>query len=100
MKFLFERYSSTVFVVFSWQKLLQSSGLRREKLKKAEDRFRNIEELFLRFAKKASAFNSWFENAEEDLTDPVKCNSLEEIRVRSSIITFADHVLLGSDRCS
>jgi hypothetical protein len=56
---------------FSWQKLLQTSGLRREKLKKAEDRFRNIEELFLRFAKKASAF----------LTDPVKCNSLEEIRV-------------------
>ena len=50
-------------------------------MKKAEDRFRNIEELFLRFAKKASAFNSWFENAEEDLTDPVKCNSLEEIRV-------------------
>ncbi|CAF5073562.1 unnamed protein product, partial [Rotaria magnacalcarata] len=64
----------------NWQKLLQTSGLRREKLKKAEDRFRNIEELFLRFAKKASAFNSWFENAEEDLTDPVKCNSLEEIR--------------------
>jgi hypothetical protein len=68
-------------IIFSWQKLLQTSGLRREKLKKAEDRFRNIEELFLRFAKKASAFNSWFENAEEDLTDPVKCNSLEEIRV-------------------
>lgn len=67
-------------VLSNWQKLLQTSGLRREKLKKAEDRFRNIEELFLRFAKKASAFNSWFENAEEDLTDPVKCNSLEEIR--------------------
>lgn len=33
------------------------------------------------FAKKASAFNSWFENAEEDLTDPVRCNSIEEIRV-------------------
>ncbi|CAI5455840.1 unnamed protein product [Caenorhabditis angaria] len=30
--------------------------------------------------KKASTFNSWFENAEEDLTDPVRCNSLEEIR--------------------
>lgn len=34
----------------------------------------------MNFAKKASAFNSWLENAEEDLTDPVKCNSLEEIR--------------------
>lgn len=39
-----------------------------------------VEDLFLTFAKKASAFNSWFENAEEDLTDPVRCNSLEEIR--------------------
>lgn len=39
-----------------------------------------MEDLFLTFAKKASAFNSWFENAEEDLTDPVRCNSLEEIR--------------------
>jgi spectrin alpha len=28
----------------------------------------------------ASGFNSWFENAEEDLTDPVRCNSIEEIR--------------------
>ena len=41
--------------------------------------------MFLLFAKKASAFNSWFENAEEDLTDPVRCNSVEEIRV--SILT-------------
>ena len=41
-----------------------------------------VEELFLQFAKKASSFNSWLEDAEEDLTDPVRCNSLEEIRVR------------------
>uniref|UniRef100_A0A2K6RGE1 Spectrin alpha chain, non-erythrocytic 1 n=1 Tax=Rhinopithecus roxellana TaxID=61622 RepID=A0A2K6RGE1_RHIRO len=40
----------------------------------------DVEDLFLTFAKKASAFNSWFENAEEDLTDPVRCNSLEEIK--------------------
>lgn len=42
--------------------------------------FFQVEDLFLTFAKKASAFNSWFENAEEDLTDPVRCNSLEEIK--------------------
>jgi hypothetical protein len=78
------------------------SGLRREKLKKAEDRFRNIEELFLRFAKKASAFNSWFENAEEDLTDPVKCNSLEEIRVNFFIQTkpSISFFFPGSYRCT
>lgn len=46
-----------------------------------------VEDLFLLFAKKASAFNSWFENAEEDLTDPVRCNSVEEIRV-----SFTAHV--------
>ena len=40
-----------------------------------------MEELFLNFAKKASAFNSWFENVEEDLTDSVRCNSVEEIKV-------------------
>ena len=40
-----------------------------------------MEELFLQFAKKASAFNSWLEDAEEDLTDSVRCNSLEEIKV-------------------
>ena len=45
-----------------------------------QDQFRQIEELYLTFAKKASAFNSWFENAEEDMTDPVRCNSIEEIR--------------------
>ena len=43
-----------------------------------------MEDLYLTFAKKASAFNSWFENAEEDLTDPVRCNSVEEIMVSAS----------------
>lgn len=45
-----------------------------------QEKFRHIEESYLTFAKKASAFNSWFENAEEDLTDPVRCNSIEEVR--------------------
>jgi spectrin alpha len=63
-----------------WQQLLANSLNRRQKLMDAREYFLKIEELFLSFAKKASAFNSWFENAEEDLTDPVRCNSLEEIR--------------------
>ena len=40
-----------------------------------------MEELFLTFAKKACTFNSWYENVEEDLTDSVRCNSVEEIKV-------------------
>ncbi|KAH0952782.1 hypothetical protein HN011_011760 [Eciton burchellii] len=67
-------------VITRWQKLLADSDSRKQRLLRMQDQFRQIEELYLTFAKKASAFNSWFENAEEDLTDPVRCNSIEEIR--------------------
>ncbi|CAG0895460.1 unnamed protein product [Darwinula stevensoni] len=67
-------------VINRWQKLLSDSDARKQRLLLMQDEFRQIEELYLTFAKKASAFNSWFENAEEDLTDPVRCNSIEEIR--------------------
>ncbi|MCP9263394.1 Spectrin alpha chain [Dirofilaria immitis] len=67
-------------VIGRWQQLLTNSESRRQRLLKMQDQYKQIEELYLTFAKKfASAFNSWFENAEEDLTDPVRCNSLEEI---------------------
>lgn len=67
-------------VIARWQHLLANSEGRRQKLLHMQDQYKQIEELYLTFAKKASAFNSWFENAEEDLTDPVRCNSLEEIK--------------------
>ncbi|XP_063373302.1 spectrin alpha chain [Cydia amplana] len=67
-------------VISRWQQLLADSAARKQRLLELQDQFRQIEELYLTFAKKASAFNSWFENAEEDLTDPVRCNSIEEIR--------------------
>uniref|UniRef100_A0A0N5ANF9 Spectrin alpha chain n=1 Tax=Syphacia muris TaxID=451379 RepID=A0A0N5ANF9_9BILA len=66
-------------VIARWQQLLGNSEARRQKLLRMQEQYKQIEELYLTFAKKASAFNSWFENAEEDLTDPVRCNSLEEI---------------------
>ena len=67
---------------YRWQKLLADSEERKQTLLRLQEQYRNIEDLYLAFAKKASAFNSWFENAEEDLTDPVRCNSVEEIKVR------------------
>ncbi|XP_067662527.1 spectrin alpha chain-like isoform X1 [Haliotis asinina] len=67
-------------VIARWQKLLADSDARKQRLLHLQDQYRQIEDLYLTFAKKASAFNSWFENAEEDLTDPVRCNSVEEIR--------------------
>ena len=39
-----------------------------------------MEELYLQFARKASSFNSWLEDAAEDLTDPVRCSSLDEVK--------------------
>ncbi len=67
-------------VIARWQKLVADSNGRKQRLLQVQEQFRQIEELYLTFAKKASAFNSWFENAEEDMTDPVRCNSVEEIR--------------------
>merc|ERR1719334_1626522 len=67
-------------VIARWNRLLADSAGREQRLLEVQDQFRQIEELYLTFAKKASAFNSWFENAEEDMTDPVRCNSVEEIR--------------------
>lgn len=34
----------------------------------------------MEFAHKASVFNHWCENAEEDLSEPVHCVSLNEVR--------------------
>ena len=68
-------------VMDRWQRLLDASDARKQRLLRLQDQYRQVEDLYLTFAKKASAFNSWFENAEEDLTDPVRCNSVEEIMV-------------------
>jgi spectrin alpha len=85
-------------VINRWQKLLNNSLARREKLIRMQEHFKQIEDLFLTFAKKASAFNSWFENAEEDLTDPVRCNSLEEIRaLREAHAAFQTSLVSAED---
>ena len=76
-----------VFFNPRWQALLEASAARKEQLLKSQDKYKKVEDMYLLFAKKASAFNSWFENAEEDLTDPVRCNSVEEIMVTLSKLT-------------
>lgn len=71
--------------------------MRKQRLLGMQEQFKQIEELFLTFAKRASAFNSWFENAEEDLTDPVRCNSIEEIRaLRDAHAQFQVIILIPS----
>lgn len=76
----FPKLGIVILLKIRWQKLLADSEARKNRLLRMQEQFRQIEDLYLTFAKKASAFNSWFENAEEDLTDPVRCNSIEEIR--------------------
>ena len=64
-----------------WGDLQATSAKRRDGLEKKQSHLRDIDDLCLLFAKKASAFNSWFENVEEDLTDPVRCHSIAEVQV-------------------
>jgi len=84
-----------------WQALLAASDSRRSQLRVAEGKFKDIEELYLLFAKKASTFNSWFENAEEDLTDPVRCNSTDEIheliKAHERFLSTLDNALVDFD---
>uniref|UniRef100_G3W7Y5 Spectrin alpha chain, erythrocytic 1 n=1 Tax=Sarcophilus harrisii TaxID=9305 RepID=G3W7Y5_SARHA len=63
-----------------WDELLAAAAARRAKLLEEQLPLKKAEELFLEFAQKASAFNNWCENAEEDLSEPVHCFSLEEIQ--------------------
>jgi len=88
-------------VIERWQSLLAASDSRRSQLRVAEAKFRDIEELYLLFAKKASTFNSWFENAEEDLTDPVRCNSTDEIheliKAHERFLSTLDNALVDFD---
>jgi len=92
--------------VYRWQRLLSDADARKKRLLRLQEQYRQVEDLYLTFAKKASAFNSWFENAEEDLTDPVRCNSVEEIKVSlaSSRLIQSAMITSSSDswciRCS
>ncbi|XP_032949083.1 spectrin alpha chain, erythrocytic 1 [Rhinolophus ferrumequinum] len=63
-----------------WEKLLEASATHKDKLLEKQLPLQKAEELFMEFAYKASAFNHWCENAEEDLSEPVHCVSLNEIR--------------------
>lgn len=70
-----------LYVHTRWEKLRTDCENRKKRLERAQEQFEKVEDLFLQFAKRASSFQSWMEDAEEDLTDPVRCNSMEEVKV-------------------
>ncbi|XP_045402991.1 spectrin alpha chain, erythrocytic 1 [Lemur catta] len=72
-----ERYAA---LLKRWEQLLEASAAHRQKLLDKQLPLQKAEELFMEFAHKASAFNNWCENAEEDLSEPVHCVDLNEIR--------------------
>ncbi|XP_054977169.1 spectrin alpha chain, erythrocytic 1 [Sorex araneus] len=63
-----------------WELLLVASASHRQKLLEKQLPLQKAQDLFMAFAHQASAFNNWCENAEEDLSEPVHCLSLNEIR--------------------
>nr|XP_055190004.1 spectrin alpha chain, erythrocytic 1 [Nyctereutes procyonoides] len=63
-----------------WELLLEASAAHRQNLLEKQLPLQKAEELFMEFAHKASVFNHWCENAKEDLSEPVHCVSLNEVR--------------------
>jgi hypothetical protein len=69
-----------------WDELKRLTKNRRDKLEQQKSNLRGFDELCIEFAKRAGAFNSWFENVEENLTDPITSGSVQEVEKR-----FVDH---------
>ncbi|XP_057602793.1 spectrin alpha chain, erythrocytic 1 isoform X2 [Hippopotamus amphibius kiboko] len=63
-----------------WGQLLEASEAHRKELLEKQLPLQKAEDLFMEFAHKASAFNNWCENAEENLSEPVRSVSLDAIR--------------------
>lgn len=72
-----ERYTA---VSQQWDTFTTGVNARTEKLALEHQRHATLDEFLLMFAKKAGVFYNWLENAEEDLSDPVRVNSINEIQ--------------------
>uniref|UniRef100_G3S8T8 Spectrin alpha chain, erythrocytic 1 n=1 Tax=Gorilla gorilla gorilla TaxID=9595 RepID=G3S8T8_GORGO len=72
-----ERYAA---LLKRWEQLLEASAVHRQKLLEKQLPLQKAEDLFMEFAHKASALNNWCEKMEENLSEPVHCVSLNEIR--------------------
>ena len=73
---------------------MKDSEAHKGRLMRALEQFKKLEELFLQFAKKASAFSSLIDDAVEDMTDSVRCNSPEEIKVMPRPLPHPVHYVI------
>ena len=60
-----------------WDELKRLTKNRRDTLAQQKSNLRGFVEFCIEFAKRAGAFNSWFENVEENLTDPITSGSVQ-----------------------
>ena len=67
-------------VTDAWEKLEAAAKNRREKLNKLREELDAHQDLCIKFSRLASAFNSWYENVEENLTDPIRSRSVDEAK--------------------
>lgn len=63
-----------------WNKLGDMSQYRAKRLREYEVLFETLDGMFLEYAKRASLFVNWLDNAREDLQDTLFVHSIDEIR--------------------
>ncbi|CAJ0579272.1 unnamed protein product, partial [Mesorhabditis spiculigera] len=69
-------------IMKKWKALKHEADMVSMHMDEMEGIFSHLEDLWLEFARRASAFNSWFESVEEDLTEPLPfCNSMDALNV-------------------
>ncbi|KAL3309673.1 actinin alpha 2 [Cichlidogyrus casuarinus] len=73
--------SRTEKIVGEWDRLGQVSQRRKVEIKEALNLLERIDQLHLMFAKRVTPFNSWLEQATEDLQDMFIVHKVEEIAV-------------------
>ena len=64
-----------------WNQLKKDSQAKKNRLLALQEQYKQLEDLYLLWAKKASGFISWMENEEEELMEPVKGLSHVEFKV-------------------
>lgn len=64
-----------------WENLFLDAANRKFRLNRSLEQCKKIDELFLQLTEKASSFNSWLKNSEEDLLEPTTCNSSYDIKM-------------------
>merc|ERR1719220_22655 len=65
-----------------WRILIEVSSQRQILLEKAKKEFEAFDALLIQFAEQASSFNNWYEKLEEEFSNPVYADSVEDIKTQ------------------